>query len=59
MLVPVFGEFGGEKKLIAVAAMRGSETEEFKLTLHARPKHLLLNINHDILTEKDQVSALK
>jgi aminopeptidase N len=59
MLVPVFGEFSGRKERILVAGMTGSSSGEFKVTLPATPKHILLNINHDILTNKDEVILLK
>jgi aminopeptidase N len=59
MLVPVFADVAGRKERIAMAAMGGSATKEFKLRLRAQPKQILLNINHDVLTEKDQVSVVK
>jgi hypothetical protein len=59
MLVPVFGEFAGKKDRIGVVAMRGDATREFKVTLAQRPKQLLLNINHDVLSAKDEVILAK
>ncbi len=59
MVVPVFGEFAGKKDRLGVVAMRGNSTYEFKLTSAQRPKQVLLNINHDILSEKDEVILAK
>jgi len=59
MLVPVFADVGGNKERIFVASMAGSETGDFSVTLGERPKRILLNINHDILTEKDEVTLVK
>jgi len=59
MLVPVFGEFSGRKERILVAALAGSSSGEFRVMLDRMPKHILLNINHDILTYKDEVVQLK
>jgi hypothetical protein len=59
MLVPVFGEFSGRKNRILVAAMSGNGSGEFKVDLSAMPKRILLNINRDILTYKDEVIQLK
>jgi aminopeptidase N len=59
MAVPVFGEFAGRKDRIGVMVLRGNSTHEFKVTLAQRPKQVLLNINHDVLSEKDEVVVTK
>jgi aminopeptidase N len=59
MLVPIFGEFVGRKDRLGVVAIRGNSTLEFKATSAQRPKQVLLNINHDILSDKDEVVIAK
>jgi len=59
MNVPIFGEFPGKKYRLCVVAMHGNSTFEFKVPSSVRPKQILLNINHDILTEKDEVVLAK
>lgn len=59
MAVPVFGEFAGKKDRIGVVALRGNTSYEFKVALAQRPKAVLLNINHDILSDKDEVVLAK
>ncbi len=59
MTVPIFGEFAGRKDRLCVVAMHGNSTYEFKVTSAARPKQILLNINHDILTDKDEVAVAR
>ena len=59
MLVPVFGDFSGRKDRILVVAMGGSSSGEFKVELNSMPKRILLNINRDILTYKDEVTQMK
>ena len=55
MPVPVFAELAGKTYRICVVPMRGNSTSEFKASLSARPAKILLNANHDILSEKDEV----
>jgi hypothetical protein len=62
MLVPIFGNFGesgGKMERIGIAAMRGNDTREFRVSLSSPPKKVMLNLNHDILTTKDEVVAAK
>ncbi|HVV46066.1 MAG TPA: hypothetical protein VHC72_12715, partial [Bryobacteraceae bacterium] len=59
MLVPIFGEFHGRKERILVSAISGSSSGDFKVDLPSMPKHILLNINHDILSYKDELIQLK
>jgi hypothetical protein len=59
MLVPVFAEFAGRKDRLCEVAMHGNSTYEFKVTSAQRPKQVLLNINHDILSDKDEVATSK
>jgi hypothetical protein len=55
MLVPVFGEFHGKMSRVATAAMVGNGTGEFKVQLPEAPKRVLLNLNHDVLTDREEV----
>jgi hypothetical protein len=55
MLVPVFGEFHGKMSRVATAAMVGTGTGEFKVQLPEAPKRVLLNLNHDVLTDREEV----
>jgi hypothetical protein len=55
MLVPVFADYGGKWARIDVEAMRGNSTNEFRVTLSPRPKEIVLNVNHDVLSAKDVV----
>jgi len=59
MLIPVFGEFAGQKERILVAGIAGSSTADISVTMTSAPKKILLNINHDILSDKDEVVQLK
>jgi hypothetical protein len=59
MPVPVFGEFSSGVQRIGVAAMWGNTTREFRVALSARPKRILLNINHDILSAADEAALMK
>jgi hexokinase len=55
MLVPVFAELGGKNYRVCVVALQGNSTGECRAALSTRPRQILLNINHDILSEKDEV----
>jgi len=59
MPVPIFGEFSGRKERILVGSIAGDSSVEFKVNLSETPKRILLNINHDILTNKDEVIHVK
>jgi len=59
MLVPVFADFGGKWVRIDVEAMRGNSTNTFHVNLTPRPKEILLNENHDVLSAKDVVVEAK
>ncbi|HVW10718.1 MAG TPA: hypothetical protein VHC90_19160 [Bryobacteraceae bacterium] len=59
MLIPIFGEFAGRKERIGFAAMRGNTTRSFQVRLSSPPKKVLLNLNHDVLTTKDEVVQMK
>jgi hypothetical protein len=39
--------------------MWGNTTREFRVALSAQPKRILLNINHDILTGRDEAALVK
>jgi hypothetical protein len=59
MAVPVFGDYAGKKGRICLIATHGNSTSNFKVTLATRPGKILLNVNHDVLTRKDEVSVAK
>jgi hypothetical protein len=59
MAVPIFGDYGGKKGRICLVATHGNSTSNFKVNLTTRPGKILLNINHDVLTGKDEVSVAK
>lgn len=59
MLVPFFAEFAGKKFRVGRMAMSGNSTEAFKVILPEEPKRVLLNVNDDVLTDKDQVKLIK
>jgi hypothetical protein len=59
MIVPVFAELAGQKVRVAVMAMRGASTRDVKVMLPEAPKQILLNVNHDVLTDKEEVKLLK
>jgi hypothetical protein len=59
MPVPVFGEFSTGVQRIGAAAMWGNTTREFRVALSAQPKRILLNINHDILTGRDEAALVR
>jgi len=57
MPVPVYAELAGKTYRITLVPMQGNSTTEFKATLSARPNKILLNANHDILTDKEEIIA--
>ncbi len=59
MLIPIFGQLQGKMERIGIAAMRGNDTREFRVSLSSTPKKVMLNLNHDILTTKDEVVVAK
>jgi hypothetical protein len=59
MPVPVFGEFSTGVQRVGIAAMWGNTTREFRVVLSAQPKRILLNINHDTLTGRDEAALVK
>ena len=59
MIVPLFAEFAGRKVRVAIMAMRGDSTRDVKLILPEAPKRILLNLNHDVLTDKEEVKLVK
>jgi hypothetical protein len=60
MLVPLFAEFPGNKAArIAVMAMRGNSTRDVKAILSGQPRKVLLNLNYDVLTDKEEVKLVK
>jgi hypothetical protein len=59
MRVPIYGEFDGKNVNIGAMAIHGSTTGEFEVTLPEQPKRILLNANHDVLTDKEEVKRIK
>ena len=59
MPVPLFAEFAGKKVRIGVMAVHGNSSGEFKVILPETPKRVLLNINHDVLTDHEEVKWIK
>jgi aminopeptidase N len=59
MAVPIFADFAGKNVRVGVMPVRGNSTKEFKVLLPEKPKRVLLNLNHDILTDKEEVKLMK
>jgi hypothetical protein len=59
MVVPVFAEFPGKKIRLGAAAIRGNSKVDFKETLPGQPERILLNLNLDVLTDKEEVKLVK
>jgi len=59
MIVPLFAEFGAKKARIGTIVMHGNSTGAIKMVLPERPKRILLNVNHDVLTDKEEVKVVK
>ena len=59
MIVPLFAEFGARKARIGTIVMHGNSTGAIKMVLPERPKRILLNVNHDVLTDKEEVKVVK
>ena len=60
MIVPLFAAFAGGKTVrIAFVAMRGDSTRDFRVILPEEPKRILLNLNYDVLTDKEEVKLVK
>ena len=59
MPVPIYADYSGKKGRICLVTMRGNATGKFSASLTTKPKQILLNVNHDVLSEKDIVSQVK
>jgi len=59
MPVPIFAERAGKTYRIGVVTVRGNSTADFKATLSLKPDKILLNANHDVLADKEEVIAPK
>jgi hypothetical protein len=59
MPVPVYAELEGKKLLIGSMLMNGNSTGEFRAKLPETPKRILLNANHDVLTDKEEVKQVR
>jgi hypothetical protein len=57
MVVPFFAEFASKTIRVGVVAMHGNSSLDFKVILPEQPKRILLNINHDVLTDKEEVKG--
>jgi hypothetical protein len=58
MPVPIFAERGGKTYRVCVVALQGNSSGECRASLTTRPKRVLLNFNHDVLTDKQEVRAV-
>jgi Carboxypeptidase regulatory-like domain/Peptidase family M1 domain len=59
MVVPLFAELASKKVRVGVLALRGSSTGEFKVLMPEAPKRVMLNLNHDVLTDHEDVKVVK
>lgn len=59
MVVPVFAELPEKKIRLGAAAIQGNSTVDFKVILPGQPKRVLLNLNHDVLADKEEVKLMK
>jgi len=59
MPVPIYAELEKRKILLGVRILAGNSTDKFRATLPEMPKRLLLNLNHDVLTDKEEVKLMK
>jgi hypothetical protein len=59
MSVPIYGEFQGRKTVIGIVDIAGNTSAEFKTTVPETPKHILLNVNYDVLADKAEVKQVK
>jgi hypothetical protein len=59
MRVPIYGEFEKRKLRIGSVAIAGNATIEFKVHVPEVPKRILLNVTHDVLTDKEEVKQVK
>ena len=59
MRVPIYGEVEARKILIGAMLMRGNTSRDFRVVLPQQPKRILLNVNHDVLTDKEEVKRVK
>ena len=57
--VPIYGEFAGRQAPIGVMLLRGNNTANFKSTLPEMPKRVLMNPNHEVLADKEEVTLVK
>jgi hypothetical protein len=58
MPVAIYGDYAGKKGRICLVKARGNSTSEFSLSLTTRPKQILLNANHDVLSVKEVVKQV-
>ena len=59
MIVPIFAEFAGKEVRVTIMAMRGNSSRDFKVTLPATRGKVLPNLNHDVLTDKEEITMVK
>ena len=59
MPVPAFAELGGREVRVGVISMHGNSTGEFNQLLAETPKRVQLNLNRDILTDREEVKEVK
>jgi Carboxypeptidase regulatory-like domain len=59
MLVPIFGEFGMRDVRVQMIPVTGNASVDFKVLLPETPQRILLNLEHDVLTDKEEVIVVK
>jgi hypothetical protein len=58
MRVPLYFDFDGHPVRAGSATLRGNSSTDIKVTLPKKPKHVLLNANHDVLAAENLVREL-
>ena len=58
MPVPIFGQFGFKNVRIGVIPIRGNSTGEFQVQLPEMPQQVALNVDHDVLTDREEVKKI-
>ena len=59
MPVPIFGDFAGKKVRIGVIPIHGNATAEFKVTVPSPPQSVFLNLDYDVLANRQDVRQIK
>jgi hypothetical protein len=59
MPVAIYGDYGDKKGRICLVKVRGNSTSEFSVNMATKPKQILLNANHDVLSVKEVVKQVQ